>query len=272
MTGLEKLVAAATALSLLAGSQFAAAQTIEVGQISPLPPRKPAAGVESGPQFKPAPGVGAAASAESAEESAAASDQQDTAAAETGEPASPATIEIAPLDRLQPLAPNDAASSPTGVEDAVDGNQLATAPPDEAAESGESEGRFLRAPFSAPDPMRVERPIAPLPTTSGERAVVRELDKFSGITKDVEIAVGSEATVDRLRIRLDGCEAPAANSSQGTMAFLRIWDTKNESIDPVFHGWMFAESPALSAMDHPRYDVWLISCSASEGEASTASE
>ncbi|OZA01113.1 MAG: hypothetical protein B7Y02_17840 [Rhodobacterales bacterium 17-64-5] len=30
--------------------------------------------------------------------------------------------------------------------------------------------------------------------------------------------------------------------------------------DPVFKGWMVASSPALSALDHPRYDVWVLHC------------
>jgi hypothetical protein len=28
----------------------------------------------------------------------------------------------------------------------------------------------------------------------------------------------------------------------------------------LFSGWMLASSPALSALDHPRYDVWVLSC------------
>ncbi|MEE9208857.1 MAG: DUF2155 domain-containing protein, partial [Kiloniellales bacterium] len=28
----------------------------------------------------------------------------------------------------------------------------------------------------------------------------------------------------------------------------------------VFSGWMFASSPAVSAMEHPVYDVWVIDC------------
>ena len=29
---------------------------------------------------------------------------------------------------------------------------------------------------------------------------------------------------------------------------------------PVFAGWMVASSPALSALDHARYDVWVLRC------------
>ena len=28
----------------------------------------------------------------------------------------------------------------------------------------------------------------------------------------------------------------------------------------VFSGWMFASSPALSALEHPVYDVWVVDC------------
>ena len=29
---------------------------------------------------------------------------------------------------------------------------------------------------------------------------------------------------------------------------------------PVFSGWMIASSPALNALDHARYDVWVMRC------------
>ncbi|MGB0439332.1 MAG: DUF2155 domain-containing protein [Paracoccaceae bacterium] len=29
---------------------------------------------------------------------------------------------------------------------------------------------------------------------------------------------------------------------------------------PVFEGWIIASSPALNAMDHARYDVWVLRC------------
>ena len=30
--------------------------------------------------------------------------------------------------------------------------------------------------------------------------------------------------------------------------------------DKVFSGWMFASSPALNALEHPVYDIWVIDC------------
>ena len=45
-------------------------------------------------------------------------------------------------------------------------------------------------------------------------------------------------------------------------AFLQIWERKphEDQSKWVFSGWMFSSNPALSAMDHPVYDVWVIDC------------
>lgn len=35
----------------------------------------------------------------------------------------------------------------------------------------------------------------------------------------------------------------------------------------VFRGWMFASSPALNALEHPVYDVWVINCTTRPAES-----
>ena len=51
-------------------------------------------------------------------------------------------------------------------------------------------------------------------------------------------------------------------------AFLEIFQlTDGKEKQKVFSGWMFASSPALSALDHPVYDIWVLRC-----ESSTASK
>lgn len=113
-------------------------------------------------------------------------------------------------------------------------------------------------------------PIRPPETTLNEAARVRQLDKMTGQTETYDVDVGQTVRVARLEVRLDACRAPEDGASHGTMAFLKIWDTKVPDADPVFSGWMFAESPALSALDHPRYDLWVIKCTTSAGETSAA--
>jgi hypothetical protein len=134
------------------------------------------------------------------------------------------------------------------------------------------DSRFKPAPFRTLGATSAPELIEPVATATRGGARLRELDKMTGRTKTFEVAAGAEATVDRLRVRLDACRAPDDNAQHGTMAFLEVWDTKRDAQEPVFSGWMFAESPALSAMDHPRYDLWVISCTTSAGETPKASE
>ena len=95
---------------------------------------------------------------------------------------------------------------------------------------------------------------------------------MTGQTETFELAVGETRQVDRLKIELDACRSPEGNDTHGTMAFLKVWDTKHPRQDEVFSGWMFAESPALSAIDHPRYDLWVISCTTSAVAGSASSK
>ena len=54
------------------------------------------------------------------------------------------------------------------------------------------------------------------------------------------------------------CRYPAEDPASDAFAFLQITDMRGE--EQVFQGWMIASSPALNALDHPRYDVWVMSC------------
>jgi hypothetical protein len=114
-------------------------------------------------------------------------------------------------------------------------------------------------------------PIEPPATDLRAGARLRELDKMTGQTKTFEIGVGETREVDRLRVELAACRSPEGNDVHGTMAFLKVWDAR-EPDAAAFSGWMFAESPALSALDHPRYDLWVISCTTSAVATSGPSE
>ncbi len=146
-----------------------------------------------------------------------------------------------------------------------------------AGDSGSDDGaprdsRFKPAPFRTLGVPEQAEPIEPVETVARQGARMRQLDKMTGRTRTFEIAAGTEQRIDRLRVRLEACRSPDDNALHGTMAFLQIWDTRRAGDPPVFSGWMFAESPALSALDHPRYDLWVISCTTSPGEAPAASE
>ncbi|MXU65795.1 DUF2155 domain-containing protein [Oceanomicrobium pacificus] len=95
----------------------------------------------------------------------------------------------------------------------------------------------------------------------GEGARLRMLDTMSGVVTDLEVNAGEEIIHERLAIRLDSCLYPVGDPAADAFALLEIKDVREPG--PRFTGWMFASSPALSAMDHPRYDVWVLSCTTS---------
>jgi hypothetical protein len=94
--------------------------------------------------------------------------------------------------------------------------------------------------------------------TDAPGGVVRVLDKTSGLTTDLELARGQTGSMGALSVTLDGCRYPTDNPSGDAFEHLTIH--YRNAIDPVFSGWMIASSPALNAMDHPRYDVWALRC------------
>ncbi len=87
---------------------------------------------------------------------------------------------------------------------------------------------------------------------------VRFLDKITGKVADLSLSRGQSIKEGRLTVQLDECRYPRDNPAADAQAHLTVVDEK-EAI-PVFTGWMLASSPALSAMDHPRYDIWVLSC------------
>jgi hypothetical protein len=97
----------------------------------------------------------------------------------------------------------------------------------------------------------------------GKKVVLQGLDKITArITTlttpiDVPLRFGTlEFTVNRCAFRPP--EEPPEN-----VAFLSILDRGHDlsaEPKPVFTGWMFSSSPAVSAMEHPVYDITLLSC------------
>lgn len=93
---------------------------------------------------------------------------------------------------------------------------------------------------------------------SGSGAVLRGLDKVNGRVVDVELSNGSMALVFGLEVMLADCRYPAENPTGDAFAFLSIRNQGETSLR--FEGWMIASSPALNALDHSRYDVWVLRC------------
>ncbi|MEL6279666.1 MAG: DUF2155 domain-containing protein [Pseudomonadota bacterium] len=100
-------------------------------------------------------------------------------------------------------------------------------------------------------------------SVSGDVVVMRGLDKLTGRVETFEAPIGGVVTYERLRIEAKACNRRTENRAPDSTAFIQVFDTKYDEEVIAFSGWMFASSPALSAMDHSRYDVWVLSCKTS---------
>ena len=103
----------------------------------------------------------------------------------------------------------------------------------------------------------------------GDTVVLRGLDRITARTTDMEILLGEAWRFGRLEILPRVCYTRPPEEPPETSAFLEITELKPgaDAPSPLFTGWMFASSPALSAMEHPVYDVWVIACKTSAPEA-----
>lgn len=103
------------------------------------------------------------------------------------------------------------------------------------------------------------------------RAVVMQgLDKITGRTTEFDAPLGVEVEFFKLRITARQCIARPPEETPETTAYLDVSEKTldNETVK-LFSGWMFASSPALNALEHAVYDVWVVSCKTDEpvGEA-----
>jgi len=97
--------------------------------------------------------------------------------------------------------------------------------------------------------------------SSGTGAELRVLDKVSGQSSNYDLTSGGKMEVGRLTVALRACRYPEGAPSNDAFAYIEV--TETESAASVFGGWMIASSPALNAMEHSRYDVWVLRCKTS---------
>lgn len=92
----------------------------------------------------------------------------------------------------------------------------------------------------------------------GVGAVLRGLDKINGQARDIDLSNGEATEFGRLTVELAQCRYPEGNPAGDAYAFMTIRETASGR--ELFSGWMLASSPALNALEHPRYDVWVLRC------------
>ena len=93
-------------------------------------------------------------------------------------------------------------------------------------------------------------------------AKLQTLDKMTARTMTFNARVGSTVKFGPVYIRVQTCRKAPPVEKPEAAAFLQIWEMTPKEQTPqwIFSGWMYASSPALSPMDHPVYDVWVLDC------------
>nr|WP_158048011.1 DUF2155 domain-containing protein [Skermanella pratensis] len=92
-------------------------------------------------------------------------------------------------------------------------------------------------------------------------AVLQGLDKVTARVVTIEVPVGQPVEFGSLRITAQTCRKASPVEPPESAAFLEVVEERpDEATEALFSGWMFASSPALSALEHPVYDVWVIDC------------
>ena len=135
----------------------------------------------------------------------------------------------------------------------------------EEAEKTDEEEKADEAPAR-----RVEAPAAPARRQRRRVAIVEAIDKITAQSMRFEVEVGGRPVRFQrtLIFTARACEVSAPDEQvSDAVAYLEV------SLQPrgviqvseprqIFRGWMFASSPAVSGLQHPIYDAWIVGCKA----------
>ncbi len=101
----------------------------------------------------------------------------------------------------------------------------------------------------------------PAAADPADTVILETLDKISARVSRVEVPIGTTITFGSLKITPRHCDKRPPEETPESSVFIEIIEElPDEQPKLEFSGWMFASSPALSALDHPVYDVWVVDC------------
>jgi hypothetical protein len=97
----------------------------------------------------------------------------------------------------------------------------------------------------------------------GDRARLQTLDKITARISTLDVPIGLTTRFGTLELYVHSCNYRPPDHPPDHAALLEIrsvdydgWVTEM----PIFSGWMFASSPAISGLEHPVYDITVLSC------------
>jgi hypothetical protein len=114
----------------------------------------------------------------------------------------------------------------------------------------------------------IEQPTTPAPRQRRKFAVIQAIDKTTAETMKFEVEVGGRPVRfnKNLIFSVRACEVSTPDElTEDAIAYVDVslqGRGTNQAAEPrqVFRGWMFASSPAVSGLQNPNYDAWVVGC------------
>ncbi|MCZ8207581.1 MAG: DUF2155 domain-containing protein [Aquidulcibacter sp.] len=120
--------------------------------------------------------------------------------------------------------------------------------------------------------------------------MIGALDREKGTNVRVRVPVGSQVTYGSLRLKLSACYASNPEDALESWAYVEVTDMGRQNNNQlavlpqrnrrdmreanrervIRKGWIIASSPAVTPIDHPTYDMWLVSCEGAVAPTSAA--
>jgi hypothetical protein len=97
----------------------------------------------------------------------------------------------------------------------------------------------------------ISRPVAEL----------QALDKVSARVSVFPAPVGQTVRFGTLSITVRACHVRPREEVPDAAAWIEVRDERaGQAAPPAFRGWMFAAAPAVNMLEHPVYDLRVLTC------------
>lgn len=115
----------------------------------------------------------------------------------------------------------------------------------------------------------ITTPTEPLRRQRRRVAIIEAIDKITARSMRFEVEVGGRPVrfEKALIISARACEISAGDEQVAdAIAYLDVSLQSRGMLKgeqrQIFRGWMFASTPAVSSLQHPLYDAWIVGCEA----------
>jgi len=114
----------------------------------------------------------------------------------------------------------------------------------------------------------IDQPATPARRQRRKFAVIQAIDKVTAETMKFEVEVGGRPVRfnRNLIFSVRACEVSTPDElTEDSIAYVDVSQQSrgaNQPAEPrqIFRGWMFASSPAVSGLQSPNYDAWVVGC------------